>query len=535
MKFPLRIAIPALLIAFTLLLALWSLHTNGEIAIKNIEQEMLADFKNRLTVLQEDVEHEIRRNNFERLNRKILSLGSDNNIKNVFLADENDRIVVESRFEFIGKNFNDVLPPEKTQKDDIKTLIEVAKSRRFGETTLSHDKNTLWGVYPIRFGREPGGIRPTRVGVLIAQVDLVAPKIIALSLVKNQVIQFCLFLCVLVIGLWLIIYLQVARRIQNLVIATERFSKGDFKAPVKVGKGDEISILEMSFAEMAKKRAQQEKKLEEHQKHLESVVEERTQELTRANERLLELDHLKSLFMASMSHELRTPLNSIIGFNGILLNEMAGKINARQKDYLNRAYKSGKHLLGLITDIMDISKIESGQVKALPELFNLNEVVTEAMDYADAQKMKNKGIEFKVEAPPSLEIYNDRQRVLQCILNLLNNAIKFTQSGSITLSAREADDQVVVVVEDTGIGIAKADLPKLFQQFERLDSHLKIPAGGTGLGLYLTKKLATEVLAGSVEVESQLGVGSKFFLKFPKTLKQQTPGNHEMGSGERNS
>ena len=256
---------------------------------------------------------------------------------------------------------------------------------------------------------------------------------------------------------------------------------------------------------------------------LEQRVETRTHDLAVANERLKELDHLKSLFIASMSHELRTPLNSIIGFTGLLEDGVVGEITPKQKDFLGRAHRSGMHLLKLVNDIIDISKIETGKVEVSPELFNLEEVITEAVDYAGAQEMKNKAVELKkVDIPPGLEVYSDRKRVLQCLLNYISNAVKFTESGSISVSAREVGDEVEIVVEDTGIGIAEADLPKLFQQFKRLDSHLKIPTLGTGLGLYLAKKLATEVLGGSVRVESQLGVGSKFYLKFPKNLKQHS-------------
>ena len=268
-------------------------------------------------------------------------------------------------------------------------------------------------------------------------------------------------------------------------------------------------------------RKKAEEELQKHREHLEELVEERTAELTKANEQLRELDHLKSMFMASMSHELRTPLNSIIGFTSVLLQELPGRINPKQKDYLGRAHQSSKHLLGLISDIMDISKIESGTIEAVLELFNMGKVVADAVDSVDALKMKSKGIELKIEVPHDLEIYSDRKRLLQCLINLLSNAAKFTESGSIRVTAREVGGDIEVMVEDTGIGIAETDLPKLFRQFERLDSPLKVKAGGTGLGLYLTRKLATEILGGSVWVESQLDVGSKFFFKFPKNLKLQ--------------
>jgi len=120
-------------------------------------------------------------------------------------------------------------------------------------------------------------------------------------------------------------------------------------------------------------------------------------------------------------------------------------------------------------------------------------------------------------------MYSDRQRILQCILNLLSNALKYTQEGSVHLSVTEIDGQVEIRVEDTGIGIAEADMEKLFQPFERFDSAMRIPEGGTGLGLYLTRKLTTEILGGSLRAESSLGKGSTFYLTLPKTLKPKDP------------
>ena len=282
------------------------------------------------------------------------------------------------------------------------------------------------------------------------------------------------------------------------------------------------------------KRKEMELELKQSYEELEKRVKERTAELEIAKNQAESADHLKNLFMASMSHELRTPLNSIIGFTGVILEGNVGEINPKQKDYLGRAYQSSKHLLGLISDIIDISKVEAGQIEAAPELFNLDEMVAEAVDNACTQKIKSKGLELKVEVLPGFEVYNDRKRILQCLINYLSNAVKFTQSGYVSVSAKEVGDKVEIMVEDTGIGIAEDDLPRLFRQFERLDSHLKIPAGGTGLGLYLTKKLATEVLDGSVGVDSRLGAGSKFFLKFPKNHKQKSSKNSVAATPKKN-
>jgi PAS domain S-box-containing protein len=256
-------------------------------------------------------------------------------------------------------------------------------------------------------------------------------------------------------------------------------------------------------------------------KQAEALLKKAKEESEEANIKLKELDKLKSMFIASMSHELRTPLNSIIGFTGLILGGRVGEVDPKHKDFLSRSYKAAKHLLALITDVIDISKVESGKVEAYPELFPLNQVLTEAVDSSSSHKKEL--VELKAIIPEGIEIYSDRKRVLQCILNLLSNALKYTQEGSVHISAMEIDDQVEIKVKDTGIGISETNKEKLFQPFERLNSPMRITEKGTGLGLYLTRKLTAEVLDGSLRVESSLGKGSTFYLTLPKKLKPKDP------------
>jgi len=253
---------------------------------------------------------------------------------------------------------------------------------------------------------------------------------------------------------------------------------------------------------------------------LEQRVAERTAELATANEKLKELDHLKSMFIATMSHELRTPLNSIIGFTGIILQGMTGELNTKQKDQLGRVYQAGKHLTALVSDVIDISKIEAGKIEAFPEDFMLDELVNEVIENVQAQ-IDQKGLELKVSVPQGVRLHTDRKRLLQCLLNYLDNAVKFTQTGKISVTIREVDSDIEITVSDTGIGIPERDLSKLFQPFVRLDSPLAIKTPGTGLGLYLTRKLATEVLGGTVSVNSRPGMGSTFSLKAPKETRNE--------------
>ncbi|KAA3607215.1 MAG: PAS domain S-box protein [Planctomycetota bacterium] len=243
------------------------------------------------------------------------------------------------------------------------------------------------------------------------------------------------------------------------------------------------------------------------------------QELQESNLRLQELDRLKSMFIASMSHELRTPLNSIIGFSGLFLQGILGEIDEEQRDSLERIHRSGNHLLSLISDVIDISKIEAGRLDSSPSHFFLHEVLKQAVDTVRGQA-EAKNLTLEVEAECNPEIFSERRRLLQCLLNYLSNAVKFTEDGGITVKVGPLDDGVEIQVIDTGIGISKEDEIKLFEAFERLDSHLRVKAGGTGLGLYLTKKIAEELLQGQVFVESELGAGSTFGLRIPLHLRE---------------
>lgn len=261
-------------------------------------------------------------------------------------------------------------------------------------------------------------------------------------------------------------------------------------------------------------RKQNEEELRKHREHLEELVRERTTDLEHANTRLRELDRLKSMFIASMSHELRTPLNSIIGFTGMTVQGLSGELNDEQRDNLTRVYQSAKHLLALITDVIDISKIEAGRIETFPTDFTLRALVDEAVQSILPQA-REQGLHVDVEVPVDLTLYLDRKRLMQCLLNLLSNAVKFTEAGGITVSARRIDHELALAVTDTGIGIAEEDLPKLFEAFERLETHLRVKVGGTGLGLYLTKKIVTDIFHGQITVQSQVGVGSTFTIRIP--------------------
>ena len=269
----------------------------------------------------------------------------------------------------------------------------------------------------------------------------------------------------------------------------------------------------------------------DQRKAAEGKLQHYTVELEKANVHLSSLDKLKSMFIASMSHELRTPLNSIIGFTGVLLQGMTGELNERQRDQLTRVYRSSKHLLALISDVIDISKIEAGRADVFPREFVLGELVDEAVENV-TPLVGGKEIEIELDVSVDLELMTDRKRLLQVLINFLSNAVKYTEVGTVHVRAFGENGQLVLRVSDTGIGIGEKDKEKLFEAFERLDSHLRVKAGGTGLGLYLTRKLVTELLGGTIIFESELNKGSTFGLRIPLDITHEKEGGENEVTGD---
>ena len=235
--------------------------------------------------------------------------------------------------------------------------------------------------------------------------------------------------------------------------------------------------------------------------------------LIKAKELAESSDKLKSAFLATMSHELRTPLNSIIGFSSILLQQRAGPLTEEQIKQLKMIKASGGHLLSLINEILDLSKIESGQVTPNPEYFDLHEVLEEVINLEEPNASK-KGLALRLNGNHKIAIQNDKQRVQQIILNLVNNAIKFTDHGSVLIDYSREEDKVIINVSDTGIGIQKEDIDKLFKPFIQIESHLDRKYQGSGLGLSISKKLV-EMLGGTIHLKSDFGSGSTFTVMLP--------------------
>lgn len=243
-------------------------------------------------------------------------------------------------------------------------------------------------------------------------------------------------------------------------------------------------------------------------------IEEKLNELKKLNNKLKITDQYKSVFLASMSHELRTPLNSIIGYTGILLMGMTGDLNEEQKKQLTKVKNNANHLLSLINDILDISKIEAGKVELNNENFKLIDVVNDVVESL-TPAAKEKQIEISTDINKYLIITTDKRRIKQVILNLVSNAVKYNNAGTVHIYTDYlSDNKFRLSVKDTGIGISETELARLFQPFQQIDSSLTRKNSGTGLGLYLCRKLMS-LLGGYISVNSELGKGSVFYIEMP--------------------
>jgi signal transduction histidine kinase len=228
----------------------------------------------------------------------------------------------------------------------------------------------------------------------------------------------------------------------------------------------------------------------------------------------------KSQFLANMSHELRTPLNAILGYTELIIDRIYGEVPETIRDVLERVQKSGRHLLDLINDVLDLSKIEAGQLSLALTDYSFRDMVHTVISAMEALAAE-KGLKLTVEVEADLPIaLGDERRMAQVLMNLLGNAIKFTETGELRLGATRSDAQFLVSVADTGPGIAESDQQRIFEEFQQVDSSSTRAKGGTGLGLAITKRIV-EMHGGKLWVESVLGEGSTFFFSIPVRTERQ--------------
>jgi len=311
--------------------------------------------------------------------------------------------------------------------------------------------------------------------------------------------------------------------LRQLLKAAQRVGRGDLDVRVQARSNDEFGLLGRGFNLMVRQLSHLTAELEKTNLNLEKRVGERTGELSLAYERLKrssqkinEASRMKSEFLANVSHELRTPLSAILGFSELLIDNIYGELSDRQADVIRKMDKNARQLLDLINNVLDLSKIESGKMEVHARKFDLMEMIRSTTDSLHAL-FDRKGL-LLIVRPEELipEVEQDEGKLQQILINLLSNALKFTEKGSITLKIRRESDQknLCIEVTDTGIGIPKEKLGTIFEQFVQVEGGTNREQGGTGLGLSLVQ-LLVGLLGGSISVESAVGQGSRFRVYFP--------------------
>jgi two-component system, NtrC family, sensor kinase len=307
---------------------------------------------------------------------------------------------------------------------------------------------------------------------------------------------------------------RLVRPIESIQAAAAKIGSGALDDRLEISSRDELGALAEEFNRMAER-------LQESYSGLERKVQERTRELANAlaalDEKSRELEAAsrhKSEFLASMSHELRTPLNAISGFAQVLRKQLFGEINAKQDEYLDDILGSADHLLALINDVLDLSKVEAGQVELKVASFSLREALERGVVMVRERASKD-GVQVALAATPDVgTVSGDERRIRQVIFNLLSNAVKFTPTGgAVDVSATRADGEVRIAVADTGPGISPEDQERIFEEFQQTEAGLA-QNEGTGLGLALSKRLV-ELHGGRIWVDSEPGKGSTFVFTLP--------------------
>lgn len=414
-----------------------------------------------------------------------------------------------------------------------------------GTAELWDEENTFYAFTPLYTGAQSTALylgigTPSRV--VFAEADHALTRNLAM---------LGIVAVVALAAAWLFTNLFLMRHVNALVSATRRLASGDLNTRTGLGYGiGELSQLSNSFDQMATALGQREAErqqafdeLRSYQARLEDLVGERTADLAQATRQAQEAhaaaeaaNHAKSDFLARMSHELRTPMNAIIGYSEMLAEDAADAGQDQFVPDLQKIHAAGKHLLQLINDILDLSKVEAHKLELYVETFEVPAVVQEVVSTIQPLVKKNSNnldIRFSEDVG---SVRADLTRVRQVLFNLLSNACKFTEQGTIFLDVNrqrtDGRDWILLRVSDTGIGMSPEQIEKLFQPFSQADISTTRKYGGTGLGLAISKRFC-ELMGGDINVESRLGEGSAFTVRLPADgPERQTKQVRAEGHGE---
>ncbi|MDD5496694.1 MAG: ATP-binding protein, partial [Candidatus Omnitrophica bacterium] len=355
-----------------------------------------------------------------------------------------------------------------------------------------------------------------------------------------QLVIIALFMTIMLVPVSYFFSGIIVAPIRKLRLAVEHVIAGDLDYKIMVKTGDEIEEFANAFENMIANIKTKQEELSNFSKGLESKVEERTrelrqaqeaslnimedlqlakEELERSNKELMKLDQLKSDFISTVSHELRTPLSIIKEGISLVIDKIPGEINEKQQKILDISKLNIDRLARIIDSLLDISKIEAGKAEMKRGLINISEIVNQVAVSFEG-KAKDKGLEVKLDVDDVKgSVYADADRIIQVLTNLVGNAVKFTQSGSIKISCKDKDEDVVCSVADTGAGISKEDLNNVFNKFQQFGRTAGAGEKGTGLGLSIAKNII-DMHKGDIWVDSELGKGSTFTFKLRKYTTQ---------------
>jgi signal transduction histidine kinase len=360
------------------------------------------------------------------------------------------------------------------------------------------------------------------IGAILIRTDMqgIYSRLKWLSIVTGSVLLGCGWVAMMLASrLQRTITQPIVTLTEVVRVMTER---KDYTVRLPERSRDETGSLTVAFNQLLARIQERDRALLESNENLERNVAERTAQLQLTKDRAEAAGRAKSEFMASMSHELRTPLNGIIGFSEFLVDGKPGPVNTKQKEYLEDILNSGRHLLQLINDVLDLAKVEAGKIEFHPDLFAIGKAIGEVCAVAGPIAHK-KQIHIGVSVAPELvEVTLDEMRFKQVVYNLLSNALKFTDSGGRVeiQCALSGTRQFCLSVKDSGIGIKPEDLKRLFKEFEQIESGAARRYQGTGLGLALTRKIV-EMQGGCISVASEFGKGTTFTVILPLTFEKE--------------
>ena len=503
---PLRFSIPAVLILCGGLLGITSF--NQEIAESYKKTELSTKNYVQISAGQTSriLDYLYRRSNIEEAEITIISqLGSDPNLNLVILINDKNIIHLSNRYELQNTPISNTTAAAYTSE------FNTVRKNLAGNIILSPNRKKLIAIYPVFLQVLPNEIRPSRVGILFFEYDLTLTKQQAYNDALRRSIIFNGSLTIFCLGLWFFFELTLTRRVSQLVDASNSLAEGNLNVRTKLSGSDELSQISIAFDRMANKIQENTIILQQElikREIIETQLTEINEQLSISNVQLISATKAKSEFLANMSHEIRTPMNGIIGMTQIFPTT---NLTEEQKDFIYTIKDSGHALLTIINDILDFSKIESGNLQLEEHPFILRDIIKSVCNLLATQADTKKiNLEYFIDPHIPIHLLGDSSRLRQILLNLIGNAIKFTNSGGVYLSAKSKlitndqkcpEHQLIISIKDTGIGIDSDNLQKLFQPFTQADTSISRKYGGTGLGLALSKSLVA-LMGGTIWVES---------------------------------